>query len=317
MLARGDRSRRHAAAGAHARGADRGVAGDDGHEESGGARRVRLPDVAYNTTTGFPVDSWPAPALGGRSWYHPGDDTVVVKLGCTDLEALTQSCPSANPLRVSATVDNFDDLFPVPTGGPASQLRVSVGEPRSIDGIYELSAEDTRTLPPIGQGQVTATWGADVDVRFERYACVEVIEVVAQTNATLRCFSVTPGTQLDDLHGVRVSRDSLQKILRALSPAGQPPFLVPDQGLTIGIVADRTGPKHGMTVTSSDGAIQYLRDEALASDGTSDSGIFVAPGAKFGTVFTTSNGGAEISAVGGQVPGRVTVVVLKYGSVSM
>src|SRR6185436_17279628 len=28
-------------------------------------------DVAYNATTGFPVENWPTPALGGRTWYHP------------------------------------------------------------------------------------------------------------------------------------------------------------------------------------------------------------------------------------------------------
>jgi hypothetical protein len=270
-------------------------------------------NVAYNATTGFPVENWPTPALGGRSWYRPGDDTVVVRLGCTDLESLTQSCPRTGPFRVTATVDNFDDLFPVPTGGPASTLRVSVGEPRSIDGTFQLSAEDTRTLLPVDHAGVTATWGDEIDLQFTRYACVEVIEVIAQTTASLRCFPVTQATPLDDLHGIRVSRDSLQKILRALSPTSPSPLAVPDQGLTIGIVADRTGPKHGMTVISSDGGIQYLRDGSLATDGTSDNGIFVAPDAKFGTVFTTSNGDTVISAVGGQVAGRVTVVVLKYG----
>ena len=46
--------------------------------------------VEYSAATGFPVEQAqaPTPALGGRAFYHPGDQAVVVTLGCTDRKSV-------------------------------------------------------------------------------------------------------------------------------------------------------------------------------------------------------------------------------------
>lgn len=281
------------------------------------------PNVKYSAASGYPVEQSPTPALGGRAFYQPGDSTVVVTLGCTDLVSLEQSCAHAQSFRVAATVDDFENLFPVPSGGPASQLRVSVGEPRPVDGAYTLSGDDSRALRPVREGRTIATWGDDVDLVFDKYVCVEVFETVAQTTGALRCTEMTPATHLDDLRGARISKDTLQKVLGAITlmtPSEiTSPLEFPDEGLTVGIVADQaSNPIEGMTVSAASAStVKYLSKDGTLVDGpTSRNGIFVSSNAPFGTTFTTSGGPAgrqEISGIGGRVSGRVTVVVLQYG----
>jgi hypothetical protein len=288
---------------------------------------LRCPaDVMYSAATGYPIEQTPGPALGGRAFYRPGDETVVVTLGCTDLAAIEQSCAVPRSFRVAATVDDFENLFPVPAGGAASQLRVSVGEPQLIDGSYVLIGESTRALRPVLESRTIATWGEDVDIVFDRHVCVEVFETVAETTGVLRCSEMTTATHLDDLHGVRMSKDTLAKVLAAMGPSPSVPLEFPEDGLTIGIVADQaSNPIEGMIVSSLGGdpttTIKYLSRDGLLLDGaTSRTGIFVSTNAPFGTMFTTSGGPGgrqEISAIGGRVAGRVTVVVLQYSGLPL
>jgi len=276
-------------------------------------------NVQYSAATGFPVEQSPTPALGGQAFYHPGDDTVTVTLGCTDLASINESCVTANPLDVTASVDDFDTLYPVPGGsnGPASQLRVSVGEPRMLDGAYVLSGNDSRTLKPVSGGGALAPaiWADDIDLRFDKYVCVEVYETIGQSTGALRCKQVTAGSRLE-LRGARISKETLQKLLGALEPQAPPPFEFPDKGLTIGVVADQaTNPVSGITVTPSVGTLRYQSSQGMLVGGvTSSTGIFVSTDAPFGTTFSTSGGGRpSISAIGGMVGGRVTIVVLQFG----
>lgn len=293
-------------------------------KDPGAPGGLRCPtSIKYSSATGYPVEQWPTPALGGRTFYHPGDSTVLVTLGCTDLALLEQSCAHPQAFRVAATVDDFENLFPVPAGGAATQLRVSVGEPRLIDGEYVMSGDDSRALPPVREGRTIATWGDDIDLLFDRYVCVEVFETIAQTTGALRCSEMTPATHLDDLRGVRISKDTLQKILGAITLAipsdSDAPIAFPDEGLTIGIVADQaSNPIEGMIVSSAGAStIRYLSKDGTLIDGmTSRTGIFVSSNALFGTRFSTSGGPGgrqEISGIGGRVTGRVTVVILQYG----
>lgn len=279
---------------------------------------LRCPaNVQYSAATGFPIEQSPTPALGGQAFYHPGDDSVTVTLGCTDLASINESCVTSNPLDVTASVDDFDTLFPVPGGssGTASQLKVSVGEPKLLDGSYVLSGDDSRTLKPVIGNSMTATWADAIDLRFDKYVCVEVYETVAQSTAALRCRQVSAGSRLD-LRGARISKETLQKLLGALEPLEPPPFEFPDKGLTIGIVADQAANAvPGIVVTPSMGTVKYQSTQGMLAGGsTSSTGIFLSTDAPFGATFSTSGGGrTPISGIGGAVAGRVTIVILQFG----
>jgi hypothetical protein len=280
------------------------------------------PKVAYSAVTGFPVDveQSPTPALGGRAFYHPGEEKVIVTLGCTDLAAINDSCVESNLVTMTATVDDFDTLLPVVGGspGPADPLRVSVGEPHGADGTFKLDAADLQKLDATGDGPI-ATWTDDLPYRFLKYACVEVLETAAQTTATLRCKAVTgiPSPPRLDLRGVWIERDLLRnKIVSALEPAE-----VPDAGLTVGIVVDPVGkPVMNAVVSASTGTVKYLSQDGkgFGTGATSDTGIFVSTDAVFGTEVSTGGAGQPTSyGIGGLVEGRVTVVILQSGEPSL
>lgn len=282
-------------------------------------------DVKYSASNGYPLEQSPGPALGGRAFYRPGDENVVVTLGCTDLPSIAQSCALPASFRVAATVDDFETLFPVPPDGVASQLRVAVGEPRQLDGVYTLTSASTHPLPQVVDemdNRAVASWADDVDLSFERYVCVEVFEAVAETTGVLRCSEVGSAEQLGDLHGVRLAKDALTKVLGAMGESPSAPLAFPQGGLTIGIVADQfSKPIEGMKVNSVNSlagptTIRYLsREGTFVDEVTSRTGIFVSTDAPFGTMFYTSGGPGgrqEIAGVGGLVADRVTVVVLQY-----
>jgi hypothetical protein len=286
----------------------------------GGAEELECPDHIAFAANGFPVEQWPAPALGGRTFYHPGDSTVTVKLGCTDLLAIEQSCAKSDLVTVTATVDNFDTLASVEGGpsGTASQLHVSVGEPRMVDGEFRLRADDSYALDSVPGGGSVPTWQSELDTTFNQYLCVDVIEAVAQTTAVLRCKPIIPGQRLDAT-GMWVSRAGVQKILGAISPTEGAPIKFPDEGLTVGIVVDQAAiGVPGMTVTPAIGSVRYLSGQGmLTTTGTSSNGIFVSRDAPFGTMFAATGPGRPMTAgIGGLVAGKITVVVLQLGNTS-
>jgi len=268
-------------------------------------------NVAYSAA-GFPVEQSPTPALGGHAYYHPGDTAVTVTLGCTDLRAINEdpTCAMTNLVSVTATVDDFDSGLPVTGGSPslADHLRVSVGEPHGFDTSSVLNPDDEIPLRRLQNGLIP-TWGGEVDHTFNRYACLEVLEDSAQNTSTLRCKTVTPGPQLD-LAGVRLAKDTLARILKAMGMAD-----FPDQGLTIGLVVDElSNAVPNFVVASSVGTVSY--ETALHQLGggmTSATGVFVSRDAPFGTQFTTVGGErTTIPAIGGLVAGKVTIVVLQF-----
>jgi hypothetical protein len=271
--------------------------------------------VKYSSANGFPMDQWPTPALGGRSFYHPGDPAVSVMLGCTDLMAIEQSCATSDLVTVTATVDDFETLSTVSPGpaGTASQLVVSVGEPRMVDGSFVLKPSESRRLDAVAPSGVVPTWQRDVDLTFHDYVCIDVVEAVAQTTAVLRCRPMGTSSRVD-ASGMWISRLDVEKILSALSP---PPLKFPDEGLTIGVVVDQAAlGVPGMIVTPATGTVRYLTGQGqLSASATSSTGIFVSRDAPFGTVFQTSAPGRPTaSALGGMVAGKITVVVLQVGN---
>lgn len=241
--------------------------------------------VDYSTATGFPVEQAPTPALGGHAFYHPGDDTVVVTLGCTDLAALNESCAISDLVKVTATVDDFDTRFPVMGGSPslADRLTVSVGEPQGQGSTFVLNPGDTRLLERSDIGPIP-TWGGDVELRPNKYTCLEVLENVAQSTATLRCEPATSGEHLA-LRGAWLAKPQLDEILTALDLAE-----FPGEGITIGVVVDDVGnPIVGATVSPRTGTVMYLSNDraGFVTDGTSGTGIFVSRDAPFGTEIST------------------------------
>jgi hypothetical protein len=270
--------------------------------------------VEYSAATGFPVEQAqaPPPALGGRAFYHPGDQTVVVTLGCTDLGSIDASCVASNQVTVTATVKDFSTGSFVTGDSPpgvTDRLRVSVGEPSAFAGAFVLNPGDTRPLERSGTGS-PAIWENDVDFPFRKYACLEVLEDDAQSTATLNCQAATAGSRLD-LNGVWLGKMPLTTYL---SDLGLIDF--PEAGLTLGMVVDNLGnPVAGAVVSADMGTVEYLpgQGSAFGTGATAKDGVFVSRDAMFGTVFSTGGTGGP-TGIGGRVAGRLTVVILQVGA---
>jgi hypothetical protein len=277
-------------------------------------KRSCPPGVVYSAN-GYPIEQSPTPALGGHAFYHPGDERVVVTLGCTDFGAIEQSCAMEQRISVSSTVDDLTSQTPVPrTSSLAVQLRVSVGEPRAEGVEHMLNPGDVRTLD-LSTASPHATWRADVDLDFDKYACIEVFEENAATPATLRCKPIVPGQNVD-MQGVWIARDKVREILDWLAPQAPFPAALPAQGLTIGMVVDpNMHPAAGYTVMAAGSTVIYPTSEGrLIGSQTSDSGLFMSTDALFGTQFSARGSGLQTNtAIGGRVSGKFTVVILTAG----
>jgi hypothetical protein len=271
------------------------------------------PPVPYGQATNLPIEQVPTPALGGRTFYHPGDRDVTVTLGCTDLAAINSdpSCVANVGTQITATVTDFSTRQSVEGGeAGASLLRVAVGEPRALDTTYVLDPVDEVELHLVDRKSTSPSWTAVVEQAFNKYVCLDVLELGAEVTPVLQCATVDGGPQLD-LRGIRLHRDELRNILQALNNANVTPF--PDDGLTIGIVLDPSmaGAADYVVDTGQQGTVTYLSGSTtFGGSKTSKSGIFVSTDAPFGTRFTTTGARPTRSGIGGKVAGKVTVVIL-------
>ena len=260
------------------------------------------------------------PAIGGRAFYHKGDALTVVTMACNDLGSLNNAmCLGANSVSVTATVNDFTKNTSV-SQGTGDQLTVRIGEPQADPngtGEYVLSSVNARVLDRTVEGP-TPAWGANIDLKFQQAACIEVLEDGPQTTATLACKSVPTATSSVDITGYRLASmaaagASLDLILNAL---GNPPL---DKGLVVGILYDENDVPLGhrkITVPSSVLPVEYINDNFTGTQPfTSGNGIFVSRDAPFGTMFSTPNNAnatpGAITALGGLVKGKVTLVVLQ------
>jgi hypothetical protein len=274
---------------------------------------LACPPVHYNESTGFPMEDASAPAFGRQVFYHPGDATVDVKLGCTDVPKMQDgdACRDPGAGAATATVLGFDSQVPVPVGPDGTDgLWVSSGEPRIFDGSYVLPPADLVRMQLDDNG--SSHWTGARTQSFKQYACVEVLEDIPQTAATLHC--VSAGRPIGDLTGYWIRRDILQPILKTAAAAGvlDDP-VVPDAGLTIGLVVNSFAVGvEGIPVTASDPTahITYLSKTGVGSDATFSTGLFVSTDARFGTLFS-ARGAREI---GGLVAGTATIVILTMGA---
>jgi hypothetical protein len=278
--------------------------------------RPVCPEDTQYSAAGFPVEQSPAPALGGHAFYHPGDDAVKVTLGCTNISLLHAgpTCGTSASGSTTATVEDFDTRLAV-TGGPlgvANNLQVSVGEPHVLDGNFVLTPLDT--VPLRLEGGEPPAWSAPAAPKFTRYACVEVLEDVPQTTASVRC--VQAKGAVPSLKGTRLSRDTLNTILGLISPPASPPATpeFPEAGITIGVVIDPLlRGASGYTILPQ--GVRYLGPNGLSGgSATSQTGVFVSTDAPFGTRFSATGPAGTMSAIGGLVAGKVTLVVLSTSS---
>lgn len=278
-------------------------------------------NTKYDATTGFPVASGETPAVGGRSFYRPGDEKIVVNLGCTDLESIA-SCGSMGAVTTTAQVIEFDSLQT-----SIAPISVSVGEPVPSDSMWVLSPFQLDPLAP-APGQ---SWTGTRDHPFQSWACLTVIDDAPQSTTSVVCRAAVaadtvvswpnpadPVVAKRASPGVRLSKAALDQMLAALA---LPAF--PTNGLTIGLVLDQNGiPVENQTVSAvppipgTPVTIQYFDDfrTSVGATRTSMSGAWVSTDAPFGTTFSASNGmGFPVARIGGAIIGKVTIVVLQYG----
>jgi hypothetical protein len=255
------------------------------------------------------------PAIGGRAFYHPGDDETVVTLGCADLAALEDTtCVGETKLHINASVTDFDTAVSV-SPATADSLLVSIGEPTfdsSANG-YVLKSTNTFALGRTVQGPVPA-WGADVAFVPTASACVEVFEDGAQTTAAVACTNNITSQPLD-LPGIRLSKATLDSLLPALPPPNTNKF--PLQGMVIGKALTYLGaPAQGVQITPSSPTahILYLSDDGTtftASGITGTSGIWISLDATYPTVFHAVGQTPAPDGFGGLIAGKADIVIIQ------
>jgi hypothetical protein len=263
---------------------------------------------------GFPEEMAPAPAIGGRAYYHPGDDQTVVTLGCSDLPAVNRPVCAGRVDLVAGVNELGNWLAPVSLQAP---IAVRVGEPRyaAIRDEHEWAPLATLEPQPAEQRWGTATEGLAV----EDSLCVEVIGTSGANVSTVRCTRVDTNARMFELAGTWLATSRLQQILAGLMFTEVPP-----QGLTIGVVLDATGqPAAGYRVESSPlHPVKYLgvNYQVVAGGVTTPSGLFVSEDTPYGADFRAYQGllgtteRTRAPATGGRVNGKVTIAVLQLGS---
>ncbi|HTR51344.1 MAG TPA: hypothetical protein VMJ10_11600 [Kofleriaceae bacterium] len=269
----------------------------------------------------------PMPAIGGAADYHPGDAKTVVTLGCSSQFRL-DACSGMNEVAVTASAIDLDTDLAV-SSAIADNLVLSVGEPTPPQGAamdeYALSPGSSTPLARNTSSQVPS-WGADVATAFQKFACVEVLDESSPPfTPVLTCQTAAPSVTMLDFTAVRVSGVTLTEVLAAAHPGLGG---VPATGITVGVVVDYTGtPVTNATVSvaSSDEAVeptvQYLSADGSTlgmpnTGSTSINGIFVV-NAPFGSVLTAHSASLTLpsesgTALGGDVDGKVTAVVLQF-----
>ena len=268
------------------------------------------------------MSSGETPAVGGRSFYRPGDDKVVVNLGCTNLESIA-SCGGAGAVTATAQVIDFDS-----GQTHISPISVSIGEPAPADTLWVLASNQLDPLEPAPGPR----WIGGRENPFQSWACLSVLDDAPQSTSAVVCRQALasdtavswpnfadPVAAKRASAGVRLSKASLDQMLSALSLS-----TFPTNGLTIGLVLDQNGATvRDQTVTAvAPGVspppvtIQYFDDfrSSIGGTRTTMSGAWASVDAPFGTVFSASSGaGFPVTRVGGAIVGKVTIVVLQYG----
>jgi hypothetical protein len=251
------------------------------------------------------------PAVGGRAFYHPGDDETVVTLGCADLALLEDTtCVGEQKLVVKASVTDFDTAVSVsPT--TADSLVVSVGEPQFDSSVSGYVLKSTNTHP-LDRGLMSPvpSWSGNVAFEPMASACIEVFEDGAQTTAAVTCTNSNIGADPLDLPGFRLSKGTLDTILVAYNGG---PF--PLQGIVVGKALTYLGaPAADVTITPVNGSahILYMSEDGKSFSPigpTTDTGIWISLDAPYGTVFHAQGPTPAPDAFGGLIAGKADIVI--------
>ena len=281
---------------------------DDVQTESGALDCAKY-DVMFDAVNGYPISQSPSPAIGGHTYYHPGDEEIRVSLGCTDMAALT-TCNTTTTMHVTSTIQSFENIKVILDD---TNMSVAVGEPklRGASSVYSLDAQDIVPLTTSALAGPVRIWQATIQrYSLVEYACTQVLEDVAQATAAVQCTTENippdPTAMSLDLPGTLLPKVSLDQILDTLGL-----FVFPANGMTIGIVVDANGnPVANQVVQAPGWTIQYLDATRTGVGGTSTSasGVFVSLDAPFPTIFSVA-GSNEY--VGGQIKEKVTLVVIE------
>lgn len=271
--------------------------------------------TTYDHVNGFPISvpDQVTPALGGRGYYRPGDDTIRVTLGCSNLDELDK-CQGIASVIVTATVDDFDTRLSVDVT-QARGLSVSVGQPKPANMGFALNNSDLTEL--VDTIAAAPAWSGTVNELFTAFACLTVLDDTPQSTTTVTCKRAKVTDTMIDLAGAdagaRLTKASLDQILAALSLTQ-----FPLQGMTIGVVVDNGIPVANQVVTASEGTVEYLSSDRTTVGGSMTSGgangaVFVSRDAPFGTTFRTTRTtlpNVTVSKLGGRIVGKATIVVL-------
>jgi hypothetical protein len=269
-----------------------------------------LPMAALPSCEDDTVSCPKVPAVGGRAFYHPGDEQTVVDLGCTDFDKL-KICEGRTVITVTATVADFDNLVASVDKQVADRLSVGVGQPEPFGDTHELFGTKVKSLTPVVMSS-TPSWSVMLDDPMFSSACITIREDDADAVTSLTCRRLPQPNTSFNMEGVLLTTEALSTILGALGLSNFPV----KGGLVVGIVLDENyNPLPGKQVSCVQGGctIQYLSDDrtTVVTGGTSTSGVFVSRDAAFGTDFTLeATTGAE-PVLGGVVEDRVTIVVLQ------
>lgn len=272
--------------------------------------------TAYDAVDGFPIPDDVTPALGGRSYYRPGDDVIRVTLGCSDLGALRYGqCDGVASVAVNATVDNFDTHLSV-GASEGQRLSVSVGQPKPQGAGFVLNNVDLTAL--MDTTAAAPAWSGTVNQLFTSHACLTVLDDTPQSTTSVTCKSARITDSSIELNGaysgVLLDKSTLDQILAALSLSQ-----FPLEGLTVGVVINGGTPVGGQVVTATGATIEYLSADRSTVGGTvtaggPNGGVFVSRDAPFNTVFSTTRStplpSITVQKIGGRITGKVTVVVL-------
>jgi hypothetical protein len=273
--------------------------------------------LTFTDVTGVPQSVAGAPPIAGHAYYHPGDATTVVELGCIDLQELN-ACVATNQVTVNASVVELDSQVSV-SSSVAANLEVAVGEPTpdpsgSGDTFDPANARSLGLVP-----SAQPSWSADVDLAFGSAACLDVVDSSFGTAATLACTNQVAGKTTLDLIGAHISAARLEQLIHiesAADPAFDPNL---GDGFVIGIVLDPgRNPVPNAQVSPDNGAtVSYIAADgmSLQTTGTSRSGVFLSTDAPVDTTWSlkAALGG---QGFGGLVNNKVTVVVIQQSNIS-
>lgn len=290
--------------------------------------RLQCPIVQFGVD-GLPVEqvcssadttSCPGrPAVGGRAFYHPGDEKTVVKLGCTELELLRgEMCSGLDRTEVVATVNEFEAPASVDLV-TANRMFVAIGEPLPVTATsYALDSSRAHSLPRDPTASLPTWYDEIINLELTSTYCIEALEDAPLATRTLTCrqLPVSGKPPTIDANGTRLKPETLATILKAANLT-----TFPARGLVVGIVLNASfAPVPNAVVTAPCATlsgperctIKYLSQDKLSfnTSATSSNGIWISEDAPYGTVFSRSIL-TPTSAFGGIVDNKVTIVVLQ------